>query len=466
MKAALRFFEMYESVIHRIGLILMVALSVTLPFQTRWLAVPAFLHGGYWEYGTLSVYITEIGIWVAFALWCAQWVAHQLSQEKRIDWKEKITHVIHTQWVYWAILVWVLVQLAWAPRTIASGVWLVHAISALLFYFLLVKFHMPLKIVVLALAIGFSCSGVLGIAQFGSQRIASNTVLGISAQQPEESGVSVVETPLRRWMRAYGTYPHPNIFGGMMVVGLSLWLLFFILAHDLVEPIDYWGRLIGVLGVVVTSAGLWLSFSRSAWLGFLISMIVAWGVMVVKKRYWFIPLLKWTVLSIVMLVALSYLFDDPFRARTSFLTTEPVYGYRLEDQSKVIRMAQWKEAYIIGIQRTFGAGTGVGNYTAWLGIVYPSLKVYQLQPFHITPLLALIELGVIGFAGVVVMITQWIRKNIKDAWALPVIAGFTTMMLFDHYWWTLFPGMIGVAIVAWLALQKPSHHVQLRIFGR
>ena len=452
-------------IFHVLMNVFLVLACVVLPFQTRWIIVPAFLHGGYWEYGTISLYASEGIVWCAFVAWL---FADGLKKwNKQSPWLQEMMHfLIRRWWVRGGVMVWIVLQLLWAPRTVAEISWLIHAMSVFVFYVLLTKSQIQLKVIILAIAIGLSFAGSMGIEQFGSQHIEANTVLGISAQKPEDGGVSVIETPIRRWLRAYGTYPHSNILGGMMVLGLFCWLLFFILADDLVDPIDYWGRLIGIVGVIATSSGLWLSFSRSAWLGWLTGGICVWVVVVIKKRHWFIPVLKWTAISVVVLVVVSYAFDEPFRARTSFLAREPVYGYRLENQSNVIRMAQWKEAYEIGIIRTFGAGTGVGNYTAWVGIIYPSLPVYNLQPFHVTLLLMLAELGLIGFIGIGVLVVQWIRRYGTHAWAVSILIGFAVMSVFDHYWWTLFPGMVCVALFAWLMTQKISTQVQLRIFGK
>ena len=78
----------------------------------------------------------------------------------------------------------------------------------------------------------------------------------------------------------------------------------------------------------------------------------------------------------------------------------------------------------------------------------------------------LAELGLIGFIGIGVLVVQWIRRYGTHAWAVSILIGFAVMSVFDHYWWTLFPGMVGVALFAWLMTQKISTQVQLRIFGK
>ena len=39
-----------------------------LPWQTRFVYQPAFLNGGFWEYGSLTWYATEVLLWVIIVL--------------------------------------------------------------------------------------------------------------------------------------------------------------------------------------------------------------------------------------------------------------------------------------------------------------------------------------------------------------------------------------------------------------
>jgi O-antigen ligase len=104
-------------------------------------------------------------------------------------------------------------------------------------------------------------------------------------------------------------------------------------------------------------------------------------------------------------------------------------------------------------------GVGVGNFSnasqAMLG--------YPLDWVHNVPLLVTSELGLIGLAAFLGMIgsmfavgwTRWRARSITLWQALigGTMAGLLTIMLFDHYLWTVPQGMLLWAFVAgkWMA---------------
>jgi hypothetical protein len=105
---------------------------------------------------------------------------------------------------------------------------------------------------------------VLGIIQFCTQWVVGSKWLGMATQDPMVPGVSVIESMGKRWLRAYGGFPHPNIFGGWLLMGL-------------VSSIEYRvsskkDRALKILILATFSSVLVLTFSRSAWLAFVLVM--------------------------------------------------------------------------------------------------------------------------------------------------------------------------------------------------
>ena len=184
-----------------------------------------------------------------------------------------------------------------------------------------------------------------------------------------------------------------------------------------------------------------------------------------QKRTWFIPVFKWTLLIALMLVISAAVFEDPFRARTSFVDQSSLAQFRLEEQSQNDRVKQWQEAKDIGFSKTAGVGSGVGNYTAFLGRLFPSREVYQLQPMHSTPVLVGLELGIIGSFLLLLLIIQYIKKFVQHPFGMFLLIAVLGMMLFDHYWWSLYPGVLATTFAFWFAAQNITKPEQLRIFG-
>ena len=208
-----------------------------------------------------------------------------------------------------------------------------------------------------------------------------------------------------------------------------------------------------------------------SWVGLFITkhkvltLFLFWLYVLIKKRTWFIPVFKWTLLIALMLVISAAVFEDPFRARTSFVDQSSLAQFRLEEQSQNDRVKQWQEAKDIGFSKTAGVGSGVGNYTAFLGRLFPSREVYQLQPMHSTPVLVGLELGIIGSFLLLLLIIQYIKKFVQHPFGMFLLIAVLGMMLFDHYWWSLYPGVLATTFAFWFAAQNITKPEQLRIFG-
>jgi O-antigen ligase len=139
----------------------------------------------------------------------------------------------------------------------------------------------PLWAIVAPLALLLACEGALSVAQ----ALAQSTLLGdfpfnlgltTVASQPE---ASIVQLPNgARWLRAYGTFPHPNILGGFLCLAIPV-----VAGAYLRQP-----RRRGISWLLLASLALgllalFLSFSRAAWLGIVISALWA-GLLLWQKR--------------------------------------------------------------------------------------------------------------------------------------------------------------------------------------
>jgi len=66
--------------------------------------------------------------------------------------------------------------------------------------------------------------GGVAVLQFARQSALGLSALGELAIDPQGQGASVIEAGGRRWLRAYGLTPHPNVLGGYLGMGLLVCL--------------------------------------------------------------------------------------------------------------------------------------------------------------------------------------------------------------------------------------------------
>lgn len=178
------------------------------------------------------------------------------------------------------------------------------------------------------------------------------------------------------WLRAYGTFSHPNSLAGFVLVAMGL--------ADRLKVGSKWWK-IGVFSLGVFLLGI--SGSRLAWLA-----LVVWAI--VKFR-------SWAVCLVLMLaVALSW---------------GKLGGW--EEASWNKRIIQSVEAVKISGENWL-LGVGLGN-----GVV-----ALPYQPVHNVWLMLVLELGVVVGLGAAL---GWWRLRKELGWA--VWLGLTVLMLGDHY---------------------------------
>jgi O-antigen ligase len=245
---------------------------------------------------------------------------------------------------------------------------------------------------------------------------------------PAMSGTSVVQLPDgMRWLRAYGTFPHPNLLGGWTLVLLAALLALILIRTKWRLP----AMGLFAAGLVL----LVLTFSRSAWLGLATLgavLLFRWRLLDHK------PLIS---VGATGLVCLAMIFI-PFRqAFTTRLAADQV---QTEQVSSYTRFWLVQRSWEI-IQKQPVLGVGVGSYA--LALSQHVAKFYDIEPVHNLPLLAWSELGPGGLIALVGLATTVAFKSFKARRPLTILfsatlAGLFALSFFDHYLWTLAPGRL------------------------
>ncbi|NTU99332.1 hypothetical protein HGA64_05025, partial [Candidatus Falkowbacteria bacterium] len=236
---------------------LVIAFIFLLPWQTRLILRPGKIGNGASEYLTISLYAIDLLALLIAALYL--WSNGSIWQKLRTSRKAMCIVPI--------FLLFFAVNIAFsADRLLAAYVWLRLTVAMTLF--LAVKEKVPWRKITLGFVFGLLLPSWLAIWQFLYQGTFANKWLGLAEHVASDPGTSVIEVyPIgqkpERWLRAYGSFDHPNILGGVMAAGLllSLWMLSRAEkdGNDRFKPFYY-------LAVASFAGALFVSFSRAAWL--------------------------------------------------------------------------------------------------------------------------------------------------------------------------------------------------------
>jgi len=395
-----------------------------LPWQTRWMIKLGELNGGYWEYGTMSIYFTDILLLLILLVFI---IRRFFQQELRI--KNYELRIMNFWWLIGGLELFIFISIFFATDWKLALYGYGRFLLAIGLFFLLTQIKYD-KIKLYWSIVAAGCvQSVLAMQQMFTQRVFASKWLGMAAQDPASLGVSVVETELRRWLRAYGSLPHPNMLGGFLVVCL---LINIILYFALLKNKNERARVLSLVFFIINFVSLLLTFSRAAWLGLAIGIIVL--IPLVINKYGQTGLLNLSKFVFIIVMVSSIVVMG---------LKEPIFNRfndnRLEIKSVQERIDYNKEAGQI-IKNNWLFGVGIKNYTlAIKEEIDSSREVFSYQPVHNVFLLVWAETGILGlifFIGLLIYLLVELLKG-QSYGKVSLVFAITVMMLFDHWWWSM-----------------------------
>ncbi|MBI2415990.1 MAG: O-antigen ligase family protein [Candidatus Kerfeldbacteria bacterium] len=360
-----------------------------LPWQTHYI-----LAANTNQYQIISLYLTDV-IWlVVMVLWLIHW------------YRQPRTTTLN---VIGLILLGGLVCLVgasayWADNRDVSFYYWLRSIQASLVCIVALTTAPPLPWLTLPLTSSGLVQAGLLFWQFFQQKVMANSWLGLAEQFPETAGVPVIVTDVGRWLRPFGSWPHPNTAGGWLVLcgvaAISLWYW----------QSGRWWRYASLISTILISAGIVLSFSRGAmmvWYVMLGAIVIAFG-----KAIW--PIITVALISTLIFMAS---FFNLWQSR--IIASDFVEQYSLQQ-----RHDQWQAVWPI-IQQYWPRGVGMGHYPP--------------EPIHFVPLLIAAEIGIFG-AVLLYTLVAWSLRH-RYEYVSVLLITILLLGLFDHYLWTL-PSML------------------------
>jgi O-antigen ligase len=330
-----------------------------------------------------------------------------------------------------------LIIIFWRPKKIPHALFIVPVIAFINILFAVNKFvsvYFWLKIVeyillglyivetkpklsktIFYLSIGLLYSSAIAIGQFILQRSIGGPLwlLGERTFTSETPGIAQIFIQELR-LRAYATFPHPNVLGGYLAVLLPGIIQY---SNNPINKLSNKKKYYFITVLFVGIIALVLTFSRSAWVAALLGIIL-----LTRKNSFFIPLL---VVSTIIV----------------FLIFKTV---GIQDESVVVRQ-ELNSAAVTMFSQSPIFGKGLGNFLIELPKNLVSRQIYFLQPVHNIYLLLLSETGIVGFGLFIWMLWNiFKRKKTIIHYSLFMLL---TLGLVDHYPLTLQQGQLLLTIL-------------------
>ena len=290
------------------------------------------------------------------------------------------------------------------------------------------------------------------VAQFAIQKSLGLNIIGESPLSGLFYGVAKIATDSGTFIRAYGTFPHPNILGAFLAVSsiLNLYLL--------TKNTQGKFRFLLIFMYFLNIVSLFITFSRGSilivslgTLLLLLMQIINKGFTKILKRFWFAPL--------AFIISTSLLY--------------PLLSYRAEWNDKaIIERSTYNQAGLNIIQHNPILGTGMGtNMFHMKQELENRISAWDIQPIHNYPLLIISEIGVFGLFIMLFslyFLYRILRKSLsnlyqQDAnidWTLAITSiGLMILGLFwfDHYFYTNWSAQLLLWMVLGLIAKSSIH---------
>lgn len=427
-----------------------------LPWQTRWIWHYGQLSGETSQYLSFSLYATEILLLLVFLLALVYRCRNKDDESVFLNYKVLSFYILIG--LFFTVLV---LTLFLGQDRLVSFYQLSKFLEGFALLILVINFKFSYKKIGWAIVLAGAVQSVLAIIQFFTQQIWASKWLGMAGQLSSTAGVSVVETESMRWLRAYGSLPHPNILGGFLAICLIILIVLIILAQVKKEKVMLW------LFLPLILSGLFFTFGKSAFLALAAGLLfMAIFIYISKDKEAKLVFSQLVLAMIFIFGVLAVIYQDPLLARVNG-------EVRLEQKSVSERILYFQQAKSLLLENGF-EGVGLGNYTlALYNEEATKQPVWYYQPVHNVYLLAAVETGIVGFVLFILIIIEALRRlwhfrideqikligvfqlfqfagifhwyKRRFYWFLGLSAIFIMLLIimaFDHYLWTLYFGII------------------------
>jgi O-antigen ligase len=369
----------------------------------------AFIYGFRIDYLSPTFYFTDLLILIVITITLFQMKSYN-NLLKNLKSKTSVFIIF--------VIAFLLISSLFAKNQYAAIYGIIKFLEFLFLAIFIVKRVKSFKFIYPLMSAAVIYESIIAIAQFINQGSLGNFFyfLGERTFTGQTPGIANASLGGELILRAYGTFPHPNVLAGFLTIYMLV-----ILVNMLKEKrlsIIYW------MSLVFGTVALFLTLSRVA--------IALWAffvfiILITKNRL----SKKNTALLFVLTISMFSL--SPFYLRFTNLA--------LNDQSLYIRGFLMDTAIKI-FYKSPVLGVGLNNFIVNLPDVVNITNISFFQPVHNIYLLILSETGLLGFLSFSLFIYSILKKVNKKS---PFFLSFVLVLilgLFDHYLLTLQQGQI------------------------
>jgi O-antigen ligase len=408
------------------------------PLQIRLFVYgPSFYGSGNFNpYTTFFLYGADI--FLAFAFFC--WGLSLLFQKS----KQPLKITCGDRRLTFLLLIFLLTLipgLFWAQDQWLHLLFSLRFLEFFLLYLLIVEGVLSRQRIFFFMVVSLCFQATLAIFQFFFQSSVGLHFLGETVVTPTTLGVAKIDMPFGKILRAFGTFPHANVLGGAMVFGLIV--ISFLWNNHRNSKKRKWF----FLALFLLSLGLLFSFSRSAFLAAGAAFLLVKNASGSIWKRFFLP---GTVVAVGILIIFTLGPENPLFQR--------IFSDDPKSVSERLLYADISGQMI----KAEPLGVGLGGFTQVMqNFTGQKLSPWLFQPVHNIFLLGFSELGVFG--GLMFMVLfgySWyvlLFKKAKDPLLLGLLTVITVIGLFDHYFFSLYPGQVLLFIVLALVSSILSH---------
>jgi O-antigen ligase len=337
----------------KISNFLLLLIIFLIPLQTRYIYEVLGINNQYFEYGNISIYITDILIlfYIIFNL---------KNLIKIVKNKENFKFIILYLSLFTILILF--------NNKIVSIYWIVRIFYLILFFVIILKEKCNKEKIYLTLIYSSTIQAVISILQFYKQNIISNKYLGLAGKFASDLGPSIIEGGGLRILRGYGLFTHPNILGIYLILGITL-LIYFIFKDNKYKNLYYFLLGLNIIGLIY-------SFSRLNYIFLLISMF---SIFIIYKKS-----IKEKITILIIFLSLVIINFNFIRIR---INPES----RLNINSNKERLLEYNDLDTISLIN----GVGIRNYTFYMFDKDSEIEIWELTPIHNIYLLSIIESGIL-----------------------------------------------------------------------